>query len=85
MTADFRALCARLADKLDAYRKMLLDDRNVTHRLADEARAALAEPEPLSLKELALEALNQADKGLNESEWQQRSDTIRQALEQLDD
>ena len=42
-------------------------------------------PKPLSLKELALEALNQADEGLNESEWQQRSDTIRRALEALPD
>jgi hypothetical protein len=42
-------------------------------------------PKPPSLKEQALEALNQADEGLNESEWQQRSDTIRRALEQLDD
>ena len=42
-------------------------------------------PEPPSLKELALEALDQADKGLNKSEWQQCSDTIRRALEQLDD
>jgi hypothetical protein len=42
-------------------------------------------PKPPSLKEQALEALNQADEGLNESEWQQRSDTIRRALEQLND
>ena len=40
-------------------------------------------PKPPSLKEQALEALNQADEGLNESAWQQRSDTIRRALEQL--
>jgi hypothetical protein len=43
------------------------------------------ELKPPSLKELALEALDQADKGLNKSEWQQCSDTIRRALEQLDD
>ena len=42
-------------------------------------------PKPPSLKELALIALSEADQGLNESEWQQRSDTIRRALEQLDD
>lgn len=42
-------------------------------------------PKLPSLKEQALEALDQADKGLNESEWQQRSDIIRRALEQLDD
>ena len=40
-------------------------------------------PKPPSLKEQALKALDQADKGLNESEWQQRSDTIRRALESL--
>jgi hypothetical protein len=42
-------------------------------------------PKPPSLKELALEALDQADKGLNKSEWQQCSDTIRRALEALPD
>ena len=49
---------------------------------AEELRAAMR-PRPLSLVEQALEALDQADKGLNESEWQQRSDTIRRALERL--
>lgn len=49
---DYRALCARMADELDEYRQLLLDDRSVTHRLADEARAAIAadrakrQPEP---------------------------------------
>ena len=43
---DFRDLCARMANELDNYRQLLLDDRSVTHRLADEARAALAQPEP---------------------------------------
>ena len=42
-------------------------------------------PKPPSLKEQALAALSEADQGLNEYEWQQRSDTIRRALEQLDD
>ena len=44
-------------------------------------------PKPPSLKEQALAALSEADKGwrLNESEWQQRSDTIRRALESLSD
>lgn len=42
-------------------------------------------PKPPSLKEQALEALDQADKGLSESEWQQRSDTIRRAIESLPD
>jgi len=42
-------------------------------------------PKPPSLKELALAALSEADQGLNKSEWQQCSNTIRRALEQLDD
>jgi hypothetical protein len=43
---DFRELCARMADELDHYRQLLMDDRRETHALATEARAALAQPEP---------------------------------------
>jgi len=43
---DFRALCARMADELDHYRQLLMDDRRATHALATEARAALAQPDP---------------------------------------
>jgi hypothetical protein len=44
---DYRALCARMADELDHYRQLLMDDRRATHALATEARAALeAQPEP---------------------------------------
>ena len=43
---DFRALCARMADELDHYRQLLMDDRRATHALATEARAALAQYEP---------------------------------------
>ena len=43
MTTDFRDLITRMAKELDEYRQLLLDDRTVTHRLSDEARAALAE------------------------------------------
>jgi|GEM_PF-3752735 len=43
---DYRALCARMADELDHYRQLLMDDRRETHALASEARAALAQPEP---------------------------------------
>jgi hypothetical protein len=39
---DYRALCARMADELDHYRQLLMDDRHATHALAAEARAALA-------------------------------------------
>jgi hypothetical protein len=37
------------------------------------------------LKEQALQALAEADLGSTEAEWSQRFDTIRRALEQLDD
>lgn len=43
---DWRALCARMADELDHYRQLLMDDRRATHALAAEARVALAQPEP---------------------------------------
>jgi hypothetical protein len=43
---DYRALCARMADELDHYRQLLMDDRRETHALATEARALLAQPEP---------------------------------------
>jgi len=43
---DFRDLCARMADELDHYRQLLMDDRRETHALATEARAALAQPDP---------------------------------------
>jgi hypothetical protein len=43
---DLRILVARMADELDHYRQLLVDDRRETHELAVEARAALAEPLP---------------------------------------
>ena len=52
--------------------------------IAKDLRAA-RRPKPPSLKEQALAALSEADQGLNKSEWQQCSNTIRRALEQLDD
>ena len=42
-------------------------------------------PKPPSLKKQALQALAEADLGSTEAEWSQRFDTIRRALEQLDD
>jgi hypothetical protein len=50
---DFRALCARMADELDYYRQLLMDDRRETHALAAEARTALAEPQPPADGEVA--------------------------------
>jgi hypothetical protein len=52
---DFRALCARMADELDHYRQLLMDDRRETHVLAAEARAALAQPEPQGPSRPAIE------------------------------
>ena len=59
----------------------------MTHGISPQGVVAMRyarRPKPPSLKEQALTALSEADQGLNESEWQQRSDTIRRALEQLD-
>ena len=44
---------------------------------------ATRRPKPPSLKEQALEALDQEEEGLNESEWEQRFAIIRRALEAL--
>ncbi|MEB3209646.1 MAG: hypothetical protein VKK63_12135 [Synechococcus sp.] len=44
--ADHRILITHLCDELDHNRRMLLDDRQVTHPLADRARAALAADGP---------------------------------------
>jgi hypothetical protein len=40
-----RDLIQRLADELDHYKKLLMDDRRETHALANEARAYLAKSE----------------------------------------
>jgi hypothetical protein len=50
-----------------------------------ENLCAARRPKPQSLKEQALQALAEADLGSTEAEWSQRFDTIRRALEQLDD
>lgn len=41
-----------MADELDHYRQLLMDDRRETHALATEARAALAQPELQELSDL---------------------------------
>jgi hypothetical protein len=53
-----------MADELDHYRQLLMDDRRETHALATEARAALAQTEPegpsdkeLDLVVIAIQAL----------------------------
>jgi hypothetical protein len=60
---DWRALCARMADELDHYRQLLMDDRRETHALASEARAALAQPEPQGPSDEELVEL------FNENDW----------------
>jgi hypothetical protein len=55
------------------------------HEHEHEALFADRRPKPPSLKEQALQALAEADLGSTEAEWSQRFDTIRRALEQLDD
>ena len=44
-----RDLIQRLAKELDVYWKNALDDRTLTHPLANEARAFLDQPEPEGL------------------------------------
>lgn len=46
---DHHALITQLCDELDHNRRCLLDDRRVTHPLADRARAVLDRPEPEGL------------------------------------
>jgi hypothetical protein len=86
--ADFVAVRASQygADQeLEACCEWLVEQTLCGHQDLLPSLRAARRPKPPSLKELALEALDQADKGLNKSEWQQCSDTIRRALEQLDD
>jgi len=46
MTDITRDLIQRMADELDHYKQLLMDDRRKTDALANEARAYLAQPEP---------------------------------------
>jgi len=67
---DFRALCARMADELDHYRQLLMDDRHATHALAAEARAALAQPEPQKRTDKELDALfTEVDQSGESESW----------------
>jgi hypothetical protein len=65
---DFRALCAELVAELEAWESA--DDEfssggtvrsDADYELAPRARAALAQPEPPSLKEQALAVLEDAE------------------------
>jgi hypothetical protein len=88
---DFRALCAELLEALDEWTEyespVTVDDAvdlAKVRSLAD-ARAALAQPEPPSLKEQALMALEDGDIGPGASLTPVEVCIIRRALEQLDD
>ena len=48
MTTDLHALITELANELDHNRQCLMDDRRLTHPLADKARAVLAGPVPVN-------------------------------------
>ena len=74
MTTDWKALCAELHAAFNTY---AVDE--VHHALLERARAALAQPEPPSLKERALETLKYPKDLWSEAEV----DTIRRALEAL--
>jgi hypothetical protein len=63
---DYRALCARMADELDHYRQLLMDDRRETHALAAEARAALAQPESAVVPVPVSDALIKAECALSD-------------------
>ena len=58
---DLRALITELANELDHNRQCLLDDRRLTHPLADKARAELAEPADGEVAELVLWLREEAD------------------------
>jgi hypothetical protein len=81
---EFATLAARWGanQELEACCEWLQHD--YPHIGANALRAA-RRPKPPSLKEQALQALAEADLGSTEAEWSQRFDTIRRALEQLDD
>jgi hypothetical protein len=91
MTNPYRAICAELVDELTRAANGLSNrTANANHRAlwakdayqaADRARALLAQPP--SLKEQALAVLDHTQKGYGLAEVD--LDTIRRALEALDD
>ena len=92
---NFEKRICTAAARWGADQQLELDARWLDHNALNETHLKITpigdvlkeamRPKPPSLKEQALTALSEADQGLNEFEWQQRSDTIRRALEQLDD
>jgi transposase len=60
--ADLHALITELANELDHNRQCLLDDRRVTHPLADKARAAIrADKARAAIREVAAWMREQQD------------------------
>ena len=92
---NFEKRICTAAARWGADQQLELDARWLDHNALNETHLKITpigdvlkeamRPKPPSLKEQALTALSEADQGLNEFEWQQRSDTIRRALEQLND
>lgn len=76
MSNDLHGLIHRMADELDHYRQLLMDDRRETHALATEARAALSDPAPA--KPTVMEIIALADE-IEESGLSQ-VDLVRTAL-----
>ena len=85
MTLHVAAAAARWGadQELDACCEHL--KRSMSPRATVDYLRAARRPKPPSLKEQALEALDQADNGLTEYEWPSRHDIIRRALESLPD
>ena len=88
---DFRALCAELLEALE-YEGHMPQDKTWEGGLVAQARAALAQPEPPSLKQQALEAMREMQiqpcviDGIDvNAALQAKYDTIRRALEALPD
>ena len=66
---NYKQLITRMADELDRYSRILMDDRRMAHPLATEARAALAEVDGpasvdanLALRVQRLEAMRETEK-----------------------
>jgi hypothetical protein len=80
---DLRTLVARMADELDYYRQLLVDDRRETHALAVEARAALAEfPPPAGEVAELVEWLRGQDGGLGRRAMSSRAADLLERLAQ---
>jgi len=77
---NWRALCAELHAVFNTYAVC-----QEHHRLLVHTATALAQPEPPSLKEQALEELDAAILRGDCFSTSTAKDTIRRALEQLDD